>query len=91
MKRLDLITLVVLGIIALSLVLSLFKSTSVSVEGYTQHEVDMMLEIQALKNDTKHLKYEIEVFKDKIIADSAFFHNATNSQIDSSFTNYFNR
>ena len=90
MKRLDLITLVVLGIIALSLVLSLFKSTSVSVEGYTQHEVDMMLEIQALKNDKKHLKYEIEVFKESIIKDSVFVHNATNEQIDSLFTNYFN-
>jgi len=90
MNKTDLITLVVLGIIALSLVLSLFKSTSVSVEGYTQHEVDMMLEIQALKNDKKHLKYEIEVFKESIIKDSVFVHNATNEQIDSLFTNYFN-
>ena len=91
MKKIDLITLVVLGVIALSLVFSLFKGTSVNVEGYTQKEVDYLLEIQSLKNDKKYLKYEIEVFKDKIIADSAFFHNATNSQIDSSFTNYFNR
>ena len=91
MKRIDLITLVVLGVIALSLVLSLFKGTSVNVEGYTQKEVDYLLEIQSLKNDKKHLKYEIEVFKDKIIADSAFFHNATNKQIDSSFTAYFKR
>ena len=91
MKRLDLIALIVLGIIALSLILSLFKSTSVTVEGYTQQEVDYLLEIQSLKNDKKTLNYEIERFKDKIIIDSAFFHNATNHEIDSSFTSYFNR
>jgi hypothetical protein len=91
MKRLDLIALIVLGIIALSLILSLFKSTSATIEGYTQQEVDYLLEIQSLKNDKKTLNYEIERFKDKIILDSAFFHNATNHEIDSSFTSYFNR
>tara|TARA_R100001198_G_scaffold94064_1_gene76357 strand:- start:636 stop:911 length:276 start_codon:yes stop_codon:yes gene_type:complete len=91
MKKLDLIALLLLGIIALSLILSLFKSTSATIEGYTQQEVDYLLEIQSLKNDKKALKYEIERFKDKIIIDSAFFHNATNHQIDSSFTSYFNR
>jgi len=91
MKKLDLIALLLLGIIALSLILSLFKSTSATIEGYTQQEVDYLLEIQSLKNDKKNLKYEIERFKDKIIIDSAFFHNATNHQIDSSFTSYFNR
>jgi hypothetical protein len=91
MKRLDLIALVVLGVIALSLILSLFKSTSIVVEGYTQKEVNYLLEIQSLKNDKKTLNYEIERFKDKIILDSAFFHNATNHEIDSSFTSYFNR
>ena len=91
MKRLDLIALVVLGVIALTLILSLFKGTSVRVEGYTQKEVNYLLEIQSLKNDKKTLNYEIERFKDKIILDSAFFHNATNYQIDSSFTSYFNR
>ena len=91
MKKLDLIALVVLGVIALSLILSLFKGTSVRVEGYTQQEVDYLLEIQSLKNDKKTLHYEIERFKDKIIDDSAFFHNATKHQIDSSFTSYFNR
>jgi hypothetical protein len=91
MKRLDLIALVVLGVIALSLILSLFKGTSVVVEGYTQKEVNYLLEIQSLKNDKKTLNYEIERFKDKIILDSAFFHNATNHEIDSSFTSYFNR
>ena len=89
MKKLDLIALLLLGIIALSLILSLFKSTSATIEGYTQKEVDYLLEIQSLKNDKKYLKYEIERFKDKIIIDSAFFHNATNHQIDSSFTEYF--
>lgn len=91
MKKIDLIALVVLGVIALTLILSLFKSSSVVVEGYTQQEVNYLLEIQSLKNDKKYLKYEIERFKDKIIIDSAFFHNATNHQIDSSFTSYFNR
>ena len=91
MKKLDLIALVVLGVIALTLILSLFKGTSVRVEGYTQQEVNYLLEIQSLKNDKKTLKYEIERFKDKIISDSAFFHNATKHQIDSSFTSYFNR
>ena len=91
MKKLDLIALLLLGIIAFSLILSLFKSTSTTIEGYTQQEVDYLLEIQSLKNDKKTLKYEIERFKDKIILDSAFFHNATNHQIDSSFTSYFNR
>jgi hypothetical protein len=91
MKKLDLIALLLLGIIALSLILSLFKSTSATIEGYTQQEVNYLLEIQSLKNDKKTLKYEIERFKDKIIIDSAFFHNATNHQIDSSFTSYFNR
>ena len=89
MKKIDLIALIVLGVIALSLILSLFKSSSVVVEGYTQQEVDYLLEIQSLKNDKKTLKYEIERFKDKIIIDSAFVHNATNNQIDSLFTNYF--
>ena len=89
MKKLDLIALLLLGIIALSLILSLFKSSSVVVEGYTQQEVNYLLEIQSLKNDKKYLKYEIERFKDKIIADSAFVYNATNNQIDSLFTNYF--
>jgi hypothetical protein len=89
MKKLDLIVLIVLGVIALSLVLSLFKGTSVRVEGYTQQEVNYLLEIQSLKNDKKYLKYEIERFKDKIILDSAFVHNATNNQIDSLFTDYF--
>jgi len=91
MKKLDLIALLLLGIIALSLILSLFKSTSATIEGYTQQEVDYLLEIQSLKNDKKTLNYEIERFKDKIIIDSAFFHNATNHEIDSSFTSYFNR
>lgn len=91
MKKLDLIALLLLGIMALSLILSLFKSTSATIEGYTQQEVNYLLEIQSLKNDKKYLKYEIERFKDKIIIDSAFFHNATNHQIDSSFTSYFNR
>jgi hypothetical protein len=91
MKKLDLIVLIVLGVIALSLVLSLFKGTSVRVEGYTQQEVNYLLEIQSLKNDKKYLNYEIERFKDKIITDSAFFHSATKQQIDSSFTSYFNR
>ena len=91
MKKLDLIALLLLGIIAFSLILSLFKSTSVRVEGYTQQEVNYLLEIQSLKNDKKTLNYEIERFKDKIILDSAFFHNATNHEIDSSFTSYFNR
>ena len=89
MKRLDLITLIVLGVIALMLILNAFKSTSVVVEGYTQKEVDYLLEIQALKNDKKHLNYEIEKFKESIIKDSVFVHNATNEQIDSLFTNYF--
>ena len=91
MKKLDLIALLLLGIIAFSLILSLFKSTSATIEGYTQQEVNYLLEIQSLKNDKKTLKYEIERFKDKIILDSAFFHNATNHEIDSSFTSYFNR
>jgi len=91
MKKLDLIALLLLGIIAFSLILSLFKSTSATIEGYTQQEVNYLLEIQSLKNDKKTLKYEIERFKDKIILDSAFFHNATNYEIDSSFTSYFNR
>ena len=91
MKKLDLIVLIVLGVIALSLVLSLFKGTSVRVEGYTQQEVNYLLEIQSLKNDKKYLNYEIERFKDKIITDSAFFRSATKQQIDSSFTSYFNR
>ena len=91
MKKLDLIALLLLGIIALSLILGLFKSTSATIEGYTQQEVNYLLEIQSLKNDKKTLKYEIERFKDKIILDSAFFHNATNHEIDSSFTSYFNR
>jgi hypothetical protein len=50
-----------------------------------------LLEIQSLKNDKKLLNYEIERFKDKIISDSAFVHNATNNQIDSLFTDYFER
>ena len=91
MKKIDLIVLVVLSVIALSLVLSLFKSTSVVVEGYTQQEVNYLLKIQSLENDKKYLNYEIERFKDKIITDSAFFHNATKHEIDSSFTSYFNR
>jgi hypothetical protein len=91
MKKLDLIALLLLGIIAFSLILSLFKSTSATIEGYTQQEVNYLLEIQSLKNDKKTLNYEIERFKDKIILDSAFFHNATNHEIDSSFTSYFNR
>tara|TARA_R100000655_G_scaffold39820_1_gene75174 strand:+ start:10942 stop:11214 length:273 start_codon:yes stop_codon:yes gene_type:complete len=89
MKKLDLIALLLLGIIALSLILSLFKSTSTTIEGYTQQEVNYLLEIQSLKNDKKLLNYEIERFKDKIISDSAFVHNATNNQIDSLFTDYF--
>jgi len=89
MKKLDLIALLLLGIIALSLILSLFKSTSTTIEGYTQQEVEYLLEIQSLKNDKKLLNYEIQRFKDKIIADSAFVHNATNNQIDSLFTDYF--
>jgi hypothetical protein len=91
MKKIDLIALVVLGVIALTLILSLFKGTSVRVEGYTQQEVNYLLKIQSLENDKKYLNYEIERFKDKIISDSAFFHNATKQQIDSAFTNYFNR
>ena len=91
MKKIDLIALIVLAVIALSLILSLFKGTSVRVEGYTQQEVNYLLEIQSLKNDKKYLNYEIERFKDKIITDSAFFHNATKHEIDSSFTSYFNR
>ena len=89
MKKLDLIALLLLGIIALSLILSLFKSTSATIEGYTQQEVDYLLEIQSLKNDKKLLNYEIERFKEKIILDSAFVHNATNNQIDSLSTDYF--
>jgi hypothetical protein len=68
MKKIDLIALVVLGVIALTLILSLFKGTSVRVEGYTQQEVNYLLKIQSLENDKKYLNYEIERFKDKIIS-----------------------
>jgi hypothetical protein len=66
MKKIDLIALVVLGVIALTLILNLFKGTSVRVEGYTQQEVNYLLKIQSLENDKKYLNYEIERFKDKI-------------------------
>tara|TARA_R110000803_G_scaffold32995_2_gene72365 strand:- start:1129 stop:1401 length:273 start_codon:yes stop_codon:yes gene_type:complete len=89
MKRADFVLIVSIGVIALSLALSLFKSNTVNVEGYTQKEVNYLLEIQNLKNDTKTLKYEIEKFKESIIKDSIFVHNASNQQIDSLFTSYF--
>jgi len=91
MKRSDIVLITSLGIIALSLVLGLFKGNTVKVEGYTKEEVNYMLEIQQLKNESKHLKYEIEKFKESIIKDSVFVHNATNEQIDSLFSTYFNR
>ena len=89
MNRSDFILIASIGVIALSLVLSLFKSNTIISQGYTQKEVNYLLEIQNLKNDKKHLKYEIEIFKESIIKDSVFVHNATNEQIDSLFTNYF--
>ena len=81
MKRADFVLIVSIGVIALSLTLSLFKSNTVNVEGYTQKEVNYLLEIQNLKNDTKTLKYEIEKFKESIIKDSIFVHNASNQRI----------
>tara|TARA_R110000787_G_scaffold60649_1_gene137479 strand:- start:737 stop:1003 length:267 start_codon:yes stop_codon:yes gene_type:complete len=77
------------GIIALLLIYSSFKTPIININGYTQKEVDYLLEINNLKNKTKLLKYDIEIFKESIIKDSAFVHNASNQQIDSLFTNYF--
>lgn len=89
MKRADFILVLSLAVIAVSLVFSLFKGDTVNIEGYSQSEVDYLLKIQSLENEKKHLKYEIEKFKESIIQDSIFVHNATNDQIDSLFTNYF--
>ena len=89
MKKSDLVLIVSIGIIALCLVLSLFKSNVVIQQGYTPNEVNYLLKIQQLTNDKNRLSYEIEKFKESIIKDSLFVHNATNEQIDSLFTNYF--
>ena len=77
------------GAIALMLIYSTFKTPIINVNGYTQKEVNYILEISNLKNETKRLKYDIEIFKESIIKDSAFVHNATNQQVDSLFSNYF--
>ncbi len=89
MSRADLILILSLAVIALSMVLNLFKGNTIIQEGYTQNEVDYLLKIKDLQNEKKHLRYEIEIFKESIIKDSVFVHNATNEQIDSLFTNYF--
>ena len=89
MKKSDLVLIVSIGIIALCLVLSLFKSNVVIQQGYTPNEVEYLLKIQQLTNDKNRLSYEIEKFKESIIKDSVFVSTASNEQIDSLFTNYF--
>lgn len=84
----DNIILIVMGVLV---VFSLFKRTTVTVEGYTSKEVEYLLKIQNLENDKKRLNYEIELFKEELIRDSVFIHSASNHQIDSLFTDYFTK
>jgi len=81
---------IILIAIGLLIVLSVFKKQTVTIEGYTSKDVEYLLKIKDLENDKKILNYEIEIFKEELIKDSVFVHNATPKQIDSLFTEYFN-
>ena len=58
---------IILIAIGLLIVLSVFKKQTVTIEGYTSKDVEYLLKIKDLENDKKHLKYEIEIFKEELI------------------------
>jgi hypothetical protein len=84
-------------VIALILIWGVFfKKDEVIVMGYSQEDVDYKLEIQQLtiKLETKEKDYEeleqhVQDFKAQLDSNHAFFGNATDAQVDSSFANYF--
>lgn len=80
MKRLEIIILL---IIAIGLILNVFKTTSVKVEGYSKEEVNYLLEIQRLKQEKTNLLKQISNYEYQIFKDSAFVHNATWKERDS--------
>ena len=68
-----------------------FGAVMTDISGMRLDYDGVIKEFPDLKDKEDWKQEAVKRFKDKIIIDSAFFHNATNHQIDSSFTSYFNR
>lgn len=81
--------LLLLGVIALSSILNLFKGTEVIQQGYTIDEVKELLEIELLQQENITRIETIKIIEDGFEKDSVFIHNASKSQLDSLFTEYF--
>ena len=80
MKRLE---IVILLVIAVGLILNVFKSTSVTVEGYSKEEVNYLLEIQSLKQEKNRLLNHVTTLENEIKRDSIYIHTSTRSERDS--------
>ena len=78
-----------LCVIALSSILNLFKSTEVIQQGYTIDEVKELLEIELLKHDNIIRIETIKTIEYGLKKDSIFISTASESELDSLFTNYF--
>jgi len=72
------------------LFLSLCSKPSVTVnEGISEEEYLYRLEVFKIGLENEKLKNEIQQFKNAMVKDSVFIHNATNKQLDSLFSDYF--
>ena len=82
-----LVNFILLGVV---LFLSLCSSPTVTInEGISEEEYNYRLEVFKIGLENQKLKDEIQGFKQEIIKDSVFIHNASTKQIDSLFTDYF--
>lgn len=95
MKKLDLnkilnYSLIVLGVLYLTHCQPT-KEVAVIPEDYiSPREFKYRMDVIDLVQKNQTLEYEIQGIKKAIIKDSVFIHNATNHEIDSLFTGYFN-
>jgi hypothetical protein len=87
----NLILLLLLSVIAFSSVFNLFKRSEIINQGYTPEEVKELIEIELLKQENKAKLDAVKIIEDEFEKDSVFIRGANKHQLDSLFTNYFNR
>ena len=74
------------------LFLSLCSKPSVTVnEGISEEEYLYRLEVFKIGVENEKLRDEIQNFKEAMVEDSVFIHHATESELDSMFTEYFTK
>ena len=87
------IVLVLLSVLVLNSVIGWFIPQGMTNE---EHELklklhDLEIEKAVLEDHNDRLEFKIKGFKDEIIKNDSVVDNATNEQLDSLFSDYFNR